>query len=98
MYILKRFPEEEKNGPSSELKKIPTLDEKELKGVDDLIEGMESMLGRLDEKDKNMVTKTIIYNLETCVRNVFESEIRKENCLPITRHNKKFIKFLKTYS
>ena len=98
MYILKRFPEEEKNGPSSELKKIPTLDKKELKGVDDLIAGMESMLGRLDEKDKNMVTKTIIYNLETCVRNLFESEIRKENCLPITRHNKKFIKFLKKYS
>ena len=64
----------------------------------DLISGMESMLSRLDEKDKNMVTKTIIYNLETCIRNVFESEIRKENCLPITRHNKKFIKFLKTYS
>ena len=96
--ILKRFTEEEKNGPSSELKKTPTLDEKQLKDVDDLISGMETMLSRLEEKDKIMVRKTIIYNLETGIRNVFENEIRKENCLPITRHNKKFIKFLKTYS
>ena len=72
MTILKRFPDEEKNGIKLKLKKLPKLKQKTINDVDELISGMNLMMDRLDEEEKDSVVSTVIYNLETSIRNIFE--------------------------
>ena len=93
--LLNRFVKESKEGPLPNLPPLPDIEAKEVNYFKIFVIQIEQDIE--DSQNEEKFIRNYTFEIENIIRDFFIEALTQEKALPISKNNRKFIKFIKSY-